>query len=67
MTRLILSALALGGLLAPAALAQTAQTPAPVPIVIPAPEAAPAQMTPRPETATPARKTGCARDRHVMS
>ncbi len=57
MTRLMMTALASAFLLAPAAMAQTVQSPAPV--VIPAPEGA--------QTIAPAGKSGCSRDRHVMS
>ncbi|WP_265502135.1 hypothetical protein [Paracoccus beibuensis] len=66
MTRTILTAIALGCLAAPA-LAQSSDTPAPAPVVVPAPEDARTEMTPRPETATPASRKSCGRDRHVMS
>lgn len=63
MTRLILTAIALAVLTAPAALAQGAGTPTPAPVVI---------QTPQPvedakPVVIPAGKSGCGMERRVMS
>ncbi len=69
MPRLILTALALGALTAPAALAQTGppQAPAPAPIVIPAPQDVRTPDAPMPDSPAMTGKRSCGGARQVTS
>lgn len=66
MFRLTIST-AFAALLALPALAQEANTPVPVPEAQAMPQATDTNLQTEPATITPARKSNCMRDKHVMS